>query len=66
MALTQQYIKLRSSFGRQPMFSVTRVDMLDSIPHDKHEWRQYILRNPVHTITQHTPNYSHREINTIR
>lgn len=66
MALTQVYNKARSSFGRQPMFSVTRVDMLDSIACNTLEWRHYILRNPVHAITQHTPNYSHCEINTIR
>ncbi|KAJ8729777.1 hypothetical protein PYW08_001358 [Mythimna loreyi] len=66
MALTHPYAKLRSQFGRQPMFSVARVDMCDSVAPNPVEQRHYILRNPVHTITQNTPNYSHCEINTIR
>lgn len=65
-AITHEYAKLRSQFGRQPMFSLTRVDMCDSIASDPTEHRHYILRNPVHSITQHTPNFSHCEINTIR
>ncbi|KAJ8725983.1 hypothetical protein PYW07_000681 [Mythimna separata] len=66
MALTHPYAKQRNSFGRQPMFCVARVGICDSIASDPLEQSRYCLRNPVHTITQNAPNYSHCEINTIR
>ncbi|XP_047042151.1 dynein intermediate chain 3, ciliary-like [Helicoverpa zea] len=66
MDLTYAYSKLRSQFGRQIMFCEQRTDMCDSISVNPSEHKHYILRNPVHTITQHTPNFSQCEINTIR
>uniref|UniRef100_A0A2A4JH19 Uncharacterized protein n=1 Tax=Heliothis virescens TaxID=7102 RepID=A0A2A4JH19_HELVI len=66
MDLTYVYSKLRSQFGRQVMFCEQRTDMCDSISVNPIEHKNYILRNPVHTITQHTPCFSQCEINTIR
>lgn len=66
MDITCAYGKLRSQFGRQPLFCHQGPEMLDSVQMDPGEFRHYVLRNPVHTATQHTPKYSQCDINTIR
>lgn len=66
MDITCVYGKLRSQFGRQPLFCYQGPEMLDSVPMDPAEFKHYVLRNPVHTSTQHTPKFAQCEINTIR
>lgn len=66
MDIAYQYSKMRSSFGRQPMFCEFGPEMCDSIPVNEKEQKLYILRNPVHQITQNTPCFSENHINTIR
>lgn len=66
MDISYQYTKLRCNFGRQPLFCEQGPLLCDSIPTTVSEHRQYILRNPVHQPTQHTPRYSQQHINTIR
>ncbi|XP_075991760.1 dynein axonemal intermediate chain 2-like [Anticarsia gemmatalis] len=66
MDITFQYSKLRNSFGRQPMFCESGPELCDTIPTHVPEHKAYILRNPVHTATQHTPNFSQHTVNTIR
>ncbi|XP_035446046.1 dynein intermediate chain 3, ciliary [Spodoptera frugiperda] len=66
MALSYVYTKKRCEFGRQIQFAIGKTDMCDSIGVNKVEHKQYILRNPVHELTQHTPRFSQCEINTIR
>lgn len=52
--------------GRQPMFSEQGPEMCDSLSTDMRLAKHFILRNPVHQLTQNTPNFSHHDINTIR
>lgn len=66
MDLTSVYSKPRGSFGRQTMFSEQGPEMCDNIPTNPAEYKHYVLRNPVHQLTQHTPNFSQHDINTIR
>ncbi|XP_026738422.1 dynein intermediate chain 2, axonemal-like isoform X2 [Trichoplusia ni] len=64
MDITCAYGKLRSQFGRQPLFCHQGPEMLDSVQMDPGEFKHYVLRNPVHTATQHTPKYSQAEYTT--
>lgn len=66
MDITYQYTKRRCDFGRQPLFCEQGPDMCDSIATDVTEHKRYILRNPVHQLTQNTPDYSEHYINTRR
>lgn len=66
MDITHQYTKRRSAFGRQPQFCEQGPLLCDSIATHAPEHKNYMLRNPVHQPTQHTPRYSQHEINTIR
>ncbi|XP_059050189.1 dynein intermediate chain 3, ciliary-like [Achroia grisella] len=66
MDITFQYTRKRCDFGRQPMFCEQGPEMCDSIATDVAQHRHYMLRNPVHQPTQHTPAFSERRVNTIR
>lgn len=66
MDISYQYNKLRSNFGRQPMFCEQGPELCDNIPLSVTEHKHYILRNPVHQPTQHAPRYWHNDINTVR
>lgn len=66
MEITYQYSKKRGAFGGQPLFCEQGPELCDSIPPAPAEHKQYILRNPVHQPTQHTPPYSQHQLNTIR
>lgn len=66
MEITYQYTKVRCNFGRQVMFCEAGPEMCDSVAASDKEQKLYILRNPVHQPTQHTPCYSEHQLNTIR
>lgn len=66
MDISYQYNKKRGDFGRQPLFCEQGPQLCDSIAPDLVERRNYILRNPVHQLTQNTPAISKHEVNTIR
>ncbi|CAB3248003.1 unnamed protein product [Arctia plantaginis] len=66
MDIIYQYAKIRSNYGRQPMFCEFGPELCDTIPVHVPEHKQYILRNPVHSAVQHGPIFSQHEINTIR
>ncbi|CAB3231593.1 unnamed protein product [Arctia plantaginis] len=66
MDIIYQYGKIRSNYGRQPMFCEFGPELCDTIPVNVLEHKQYILRNPVHSAVQHGPIFSQQEINTIR
>ncbi|XP_052756761.1 dynein intermediate chain 3, ciliary-like [Galleria mellonella] len=66
MDITYQYTKKRYDFGRQPMFCEQGPEMCDSIATNVAEHKHYILRNPVHQLTQNTPAFSEHHVNTRR
>ncbi|KOB62521.1 putative dynein intermediate chain 3, ciliary [Operophtera brumata] len=66
MEISYQYTKMRGNFGRQPQFCEQGPELCDSIPTALGEHKNYILRNPVHQLTQNTPCYSANEVNTLR
>ncbi|CAH0579285.1 unnamed protein product [Chrysodeixis includens] len=63
--ITTSVIMKRCRFGRQPLFSVNKPELLDSIDPDKHLQKQFGLRNPVHIACQVSNPLSEHEINTI-
>nr|XP_049708361.1 dynein intermediate chain 3, ciliary-like isoform X1 [Helicoverpa armigera] len=66
MDLNYVYSVKRAAMGRQIMFCEQPTEMCDSVRPDAVEARQYVLRNPVHRLTQHAPRYSHCLVNTER
>ncbi|XP_028026700.1 dynein intermediate chain 3, ciliary-like [Bombyx mandarina] len=66
MDISYQYSKKRCRFGGQPQFCEQGPEMCDSITTNVVEHKNFILRNPVHQPTQHTPFYSENNANTIR
>uniref|UniRef100_A0A7S0V3I3 Uncharacterized protein n=1 Tax=Polytomella parva TaxID=51329 RepID=A0A7S0V3I3_9CHLO len=64
MEIYHQYIKLRRQFGRWPKFVDEGAEMIADIrPNEDHN-REYILRNPIITVTQCVPEYSEHGANT--
>lgn len=66
MDIVYQYSKIRSNFGRQPIFCEQGPELSDSFVADKTEQRRYALRNPVHQAVQHGPCFALHNVNTIR
>lgn len=64
--ITYSYLQKRSYLGKQPLYCEQGPEICDSIQPDDVEQKKYILRNPVHQLTQHTPSYSTHEMNTMR
>lgn len=66
MDITHEYTKKRCDFGKQPQFCEQGPEMCDNVPPNPAEFKNYILRNPVHQPTQNTTAFSQNRVNTIR
>ncbi|CAH0726408.1 unnamed protein product, partial [Brenthis ino] len=66
MEIAYPYTKRRCDFGRQALFCEQGPELCDSIASNVAEYKQYILRNPVHQPTQNTKSFSEHYVNTIR
>lgn len=66
MEIVYTYTKLRSQFGRQPLFCEQGPELCDSIAPAPRDQRDYILRNPVHQHVQHASRCSEHAVNTVR
>jgi dynein intermediate chain 2, axonemal len=65
MEIYHQYVKLRKQFGRHPKLTNESAEMIADVRPNEEHAKQYILRNPVITVTQCVPEMSEHEANTV-
>ncbi|KAL0822625.1 hypothetical protein ABMA28_004658 [Loxostege sticticalis] len=64
--LTYEYTRRRRDFGKQLLFEDHGPEMRASIPSNPALYKNYILRNPIHTGIQHTCSMSEHWVNSER
>ncbi|XP_045536174.1 dynein axonemal intermediate chain 2 [Papilio machaon] len=64
--ITYEYTRKRKEFGKQTLFEDYGPEMCVSIPCNPSQYKNYILRNPVHVAVQNAPNMSENWVNSTR
>ncbi|XP_045541589.1 dynein axonemal intermediate chain 2-like [Papilio machaon] len=64
--ITYEYTRKRKEFGKQTLFEDYGPEMCVSIPCNPSQYKNYILRNPVHVAVQNAPNMSENWVNLTR
>ncbi len=62
MDITYVYTKVRSQFGRQPLFSDAETQILISLNPDETEEENFIEKDPVDMAVQYTPQMTEHEV----
>ena len=62
MDITYVYTKVRSQFGRQPLFSDAETQILISLDPDESQEENFIEKDPVDVAVQHTPQMTEHEV----
>jgi len=62
MDITYVYTKVRSQFGRQPLFSDAETQILISLDPDESQEENFIEKDPVDIAIQYTPQMTEHEV----
>ncbi|RVE54189.1 hypothetical protein evm_001016 [Chilo suppressalis] len=63
---TYEYTRRRKEFGKQTLFGDHGPEIRASIPSNPAIFKNYVLRNPVHSAVQHTKSFSEHWVNSER